>query len=250
MPLRMASPISLGAIDAHPFDATGTRHRREIRIVALAGVGIVEVGRKLASAEIAALSRGSRRRRNRSRRPRPLADRIPLRCQHFACMKKAPSPQTETQGRSGAATRAEHARDAKAHRTKPIEPISNRPLRPAEAEQPVAMHADIADEDRVLGQRLVDLERRALRIDRRGIVGEAGRDELVPFLAVDIDLREPFLARVRLGAGFPRRSSSAWTCRRKVRTSAISPSATGWLRPISSGSISTWINFVGGMVKE
>src|SRR6185312_10014078 len=49
-----------GAIDAHALDAAGTRHRREIRIVALAGPGIVEIGRKLAAAEIAALQSADR----------------------------------------------------------------------------------------------------------------------------------------------------------------------------------------------
>src|SRR5437899_5337412 len=44
-----------GAIDAHAFDAAGTRHRGEIRIVTLAADGIVEVGGELAAAEIAAL---------------------------------------------------------------------------------------------------------------------------------------------------------------------------------------------------
>ena len=58
------------------------------------------------------------------------------------------------------------------------------------------VHADVADQDRILRQRLVDLERGALRIDRRGVVGKAGSDELVPFLAIGIDLRQPFLARI------------------------------------------------------
>src|ERR1700759_4376830 len=44
-----------GAGHAHAFDTTGARHRREIRIVALSRDGIMEVGRKLAAAEIAAL---------------------------------------------------------------------------------------------------------------------------------------------------------------------------------------------------
>src|SRR5262245_42260870 len=44
-----------GAIDAHAFDAGRARHGCKVRIVALAGLGMVEVGRKLAAAEIAAL---------------------------------------------------------------------------------------------------------------------------------------------------------------------------------------------------
>ena len=58
------------------------------------------------------------------------------------------------------------------------------------------MHADVADQDRIFRQRLVDLERGALRIDRRGVVGKAGRDKLVPFLAIGVDLRQPLLARI------------------------------------------------------
>src|SRR5580704_8065672 len=42
-------------IDAHALDAAGARHGGKIRIVALARFGVVEVGRKLAAAEIAAL---------------------------------------------------------------------------------------------------------------------------------------------------------------------------------------------------
>src|SRR5205085_11132497 len=44
-----------GTIDPHAFDAAGTRHGGEIRIVALARIGIMEVGRQLPAAEIAAL---------------------------------------------------------------------------------------------------------------------------------------------------------------------------------------------------
>ena len=66
------------------------------------------------------------------------------------------------------------------------------------AEQPVVVHADVADQDRVVGQSALNLERRALRIDRLGVVGEARRDQLVPFLAVAVDLGEPLLAGLGL----------------------------------------------------
>src|SRR5215831_21124890 len=49
-----------GPIDADAFDAAGAGHRREVRAVALAGVRILEVGRKLAPAEIAALQPADR----------------------------------------------------------------------------------------------------------------------------------------------------------------------------------------------
>src|ERR1700730_12196768 len=41
-----------GAIDADTLDAAGARHGGEIRIVTFAGIGIVEVGRQFATAEI------------------------------------------------------------------------------------------------------------------------------------------------------------------------------------------------------
>src|ERR1700761_4407109 len=49
-----------GTVDAHALDAAGARHRGEVRIVALAGHGIVEIGRKLAAAKIAALQPADR----------------------------------------------------------------------------------------------------------------------------------------------------------------------------------------------
>ena len=50
-----------GTIDAHAFDAGRARHGGEIRIVALAGLGMMEVSRKLAAAEVAALEAADRR---------------------------------------------------------------------------------------------------------------------------------------------------------------------------------------------
>src|SRR5262249_15577245 len=49
------------SINPHPLDAAGARHRREIRIVALAGPGIVEVSRQFSPAEITALQAADRR---------------------------------------------------------------------------------------------------------------------------------------------------------------------------------------------
>ena len=67
------------------------------------------------------------------------------------------------------------------------------------------VHADIADEDRILRQRLVDFERGTLRIDRGGVVGKSGGDELVPLFPVAIDLRQPLFA----GIGFFREVATA-----------------------------------------
>jgi len=65
------------------------------------------------------------------------------------------------------------------------------------------MHADVAHQNRILRQRGVDLVGRALRIDRRRIVGEAGRCEFLPFAAVTVDGRKPLPAR-RIADNFPR----------------------------------------------
>jgi hypothetical protein len=58
------------------------------------------------------------------------------------------------------------------------------------------MHADVADQDGVLGKAAVDLKGRALRIDRFAVIAEAWGDELVPFLSVAVDCLEPFAPRV------------------------------------------------------
>src|SRR5579864_6879062 len=55
------------------------------------------------------------------------------------------------------------------------------------------MYTDVAHENGILRQCLVDLMRGTLRIDRRRVVGKSGRYELVPFLAIGVDLGEPFL---------------------------------------------------------
>ena len=123
---------------------------------------------------------------------------------------------------------AEHAGDAKAHRAEAHGADQRiRPARLAELQQPVVVHADVADEDRVLGQRAVDLVRGALRVDRRGVVAEAGRDERVPFSGASRRSLRASPAARRLARGALRASISASTWRRNVRTSAISPSATG-----------------------
>ena len=190
-----------GAIDAHAFDAAGARHRGEIRIVALAGRGIVEVGRQFAAAEIAALQPADRGVGvivpDHPDHGQIIFDRG---AQHVGVHEERAVAAHRYAGPVGRCElRAHHAGDAETHRAKAHRADQRiRPLRLAEAEQPIVMHADVADQDRILRQRLVDLERGALRIDRRGVVGKAGRDELVPLLAIGIDLRQPFLARVGL----------------------------------------------------
>ena len=219
-----------GAVDAHAFDAAGARHRGKIRIVALAGDRIMEVGREFAAAEIAALQPADRGIGvvvpDHPDHGQIIFDR---RAQHVGVHEEGAVAAYRYAGPVGRGEfRAHHAGDTKAHRAESHRADQRiRPVRLAKAEQPIVVHADVADQDRILGQRLVDLERGALRIDRHGVVGKAGRDELVPLLAVGVDLRQPFLAASAFLVRSARRSSSAWTCRRKVRTSAISPSATG-----------------------
>ena len=55
------------------------------------------------------------------------------------------------------------------------------------AEQPVVVHANVADEDRVVRQSAVDLERGALRINWLTVVSKTGRNQFVPFLTVAVD---------------------------------------------------------------
>src|SRR5947208_1128478 len=57
------------------------------------------------------------------------------------------------------------------------------------------MHADVAHEDRVLGERAIYLVRGALRVDGRAFVLEARSDQRLPFLAVAHDGIEPLFAR-------------------------------------------------------
>ena len=58
------------------------------------------------------------------------------------------------------------------------------------------VHAYITDHYGVLRQAAINLEGRALRIDRFAVVSEPGRYKLIPFLAIALDRHQPFLARV------------------------------------------------------
>jgi hypothetical protein len=89
------------------------------------------------------------------------------------------------------------------------------------------MHADVAHQDGVLRKTAADLNGGTLRIDRLAVIAEAWGDQLVPFLSVAVDGLEPLVPRVGALAKIGPRSSSACSWRRKVRTSAIRPSATG-----------------------
>ena len=53
------------------------------------------------------------------------------------------------------------------------------------------MDADVAHEDGIVRQSLVDLVRRALRVDRSTVVRSARRDKRIPLLAIAFDLVEP-----------------------------------------------------------
>ena len=88
--------------------------------------------------------------------------------------------------------RAERAGDAEAHRAEAHRADQRiRALRLAELDEPVVVHADVAHEYCILRQHAVDLVRGALRIDRRGVRLEAGRDERFPLLAIAGDGIEP-----------------------------------------------------------
>ena len=100
--------------------------------------------------------------------------------------------------------RTEHASDAEAHGAEAHRADQGvRPLRLAILQQPVVVDPDIAGQDRLLRQRPVDLVRRALRMDRRGIAREARRDEFFPFRAIAVDRTQPSGAGGRrFGLGF------------------------------------------------
>ena len=92
--------------------------------------------------------------------------------------------------------RAQHAGDTESHGAEAHRADERtRPPRRAELDQPVVVNADVAHQDRICRQRLVDLVGGALRMDRGCIVDEAGRDERVPLLAPAVDGVEPFRAR-------------------------------------------------------
>ena len=231
MPARTASARSAGAVDADAVDAGRARHGGEVGIVGRAGLRMLEVGRELAAAEIAALQAADR----------GIGVVVPDHPddRHVVFDRGAEHARMHEEGAVAdhrdarpvgrRELGAEHAGDAEAHRAEAHRADQRiRALRLAELQQPVVMHADVAHQDRVVGQRAVDLVGGALRIDRRGVVGEARRDQRVPFLAIAVDRARAIACARRLarrcscGA-----SSSASTWRRNVRTSAISPSATG-----------------------
>src|SRR6516225_10408156 len=62
-----------------------------------------------------------------------------------------------------------------------------RPPRIAELDQPVVVDADVAHQNGVLRQHLVDLMGGALWMDRRGVVHKSRCDERVPFAAIALD---------------------------------------------------------------
>src|SRR6266702_1883977 len=188
-----------GAVDAHALDAAGTRHGGEVRIVALTGDRIVEVGGEFTAPEIAALQAADRGIGvvvpDHPDHGQIIFDR---RSQYVGMHEEGAIAAYRHAGPIGGGEfRTHHAGNAKAHRAKTHRADQRvRPLRLAEAQQPIVVHADIADQDRILGQRFVDFERSALRIDRRGVVGKTGSDELVPFLAIGVDLRQPLFAGI------------------------------------------------------
>ena len=74
----------------------------------------------------------------------------------------------------------------------PIERIGS--ARIAKLNEPVVMDADVAHQNGVGGQRLIDLVRSALRVDRGAVVAPSRRDERIPLLAISVDRLEPLRA--------------------------------------------------------
>ena len=56
------------------------------------------------------------------------------------------------------------------------------------------MHTNIADQNSVLGQGLVNFNSGTLRVDRGAVIDHARGDKCVPFGAVAIDGMQPFAA--------------------------------------------------------
>lgn len=86
------------------------------------------------------------------------------------------------------------------------------------------VHADIADPRMASFGNALSISA-ALRIDGRRCRRKNQARQFIPFLAIDIDLRQPFLAGVGLLVRSPRRSSSCGSPQ-EGRTSAIEPGAT------------------------
>ena len=201
MPARTASARSAGAVDGDALDAGRARHGGEVGIVGRAGLRMLEVGRELAAAEIAALQAADR----------GIGVVVPHHPDHGQLVFDRGAEHARMHEEGAVADHgdarpirrrelgAEHAGDAETHRAKAHGADQRiRPLRLAELQQPVVMHADVADQDGVVGQRAVDLVGGALRVDRRRVIGEARRDQRVPFLAIAGDRIEPLLCARRL----------------------------------------------------
>ena len=161
---------------------------------------MAEVGRKLASVEIATLQSPDR----------GIGEVVPHHPDHRQIVfdrgaeharvheKGAVAADRDAGTLGGRELCAEHTGDAESHRAETHRTNERiRPARMAKLNEPIVVNADVAHQDGVFGQDLVDLVRGALRVDRRGIIGEARGDECVPLAAVSIDGGEPFRARGR-----------------------------------------------------
>ena len=207
-PLAIAGPDRVaeigGAVDADAVDASGARHGGEIRIIGLARLGMLEVGGEFPPAEIAALQAADRRIGVVV--PHHPHDRDVVfdgRAEHVGVHEEgAVAAHRHAWAVGRRELGAEHAADAEPHRAEPHRADQGiGPARLAELDQPVVVDADVADEDGVLRQRPVDLARRPLRMDGRGVVVKAGRDEGVPFPPPAGDGGKPALARLGDRAG-------------------------------------------------
>jgi len=95
-----------GVVDAHALDTAGPPAPRNRGCTARPFRDGENRSRVRGRRDSRAASRGSMRRNNCSRPPRPPGWRIRRPYSTWACMKNAPSPHTETHGRSGAASLA------------------------------------------------------------------------------------------------------------------------------------------------
>src|SRR5215468_3780484 len=186
------------AVDVDARDAGRARHRGKVRVVGCARVGMAEIGRKLAAAEIAALQSTDR----------GIGEVVPYHpddrqivfdrgTQHARMHEEgAVAAYRNARPLGCGELRAQDAGDAESHRAETHGSDERvRPPRIAELDQPVVVDADVTHQYGVLRQHLVDLMGGALRMDRRGVVGKSRRDERVPFAAIALDGVEPFRAR-------------------------------------------------------
>src|SRR5215831_17270893 len=188
-----------GPINAYTLDSGGPGHGGKVGIVPLASFRIVEIGREFATAEISALQPPDR----------CVSVVIPHDPDHRQVVFHR-SAQDVGMHEEGAVTAYRDARpigcgefcSEDASDTETHWPESHRADQRvgtpwlAVAQKPVVVHADVTDQNGVFRQAAIDLDGRALRIDRFTVVGKPRRHKLVPLLAIAINCLQPFLAGI------------------------------------------------------